>query len=549
MQRVEDAAESCRDKIMKHQRPLKLLVGLLVLLAAAGCGRGRRPANFLLVTLDTQRADYIGAYGSGAATPRIDALARDGILFRNAYSLIPITMPAHASIFFSEPPHEVKNYNNGQRVGVKRSRPSLANLFRKEGFATGAFVSLGVLASQQGLNQGFDNYEDAFPGDRWYLSAGEVNQRVFPWLEKNKDRPFFLWVHYSDPHDPYATPDAPQDLTLYLNDGRIFDTSLQRYTLNEVTLNLKSGKNELRLDFRNEFDPRPDHFLGRLDLIEFSPPLKKGELEADFRRGWFRRDTDNVYFFKGESAVDIINPGGPKQVRLTFRGKPLLSVEAARTCYRREVEYMDGEVGRLWDKLRELGLYDKTGILLVGDHGEGLGEYHNDFGDPHVGHVHYLYGVYMKVPLILKRTMSVDGGLERREIATLLDVAPTVAGMMGIRPPAGFRGRDLFRLKPNADRSFFEETYRPEAVRDRFGLFAFPWHMIFSPEERKFELFNLGRDPQETSDLYATEGSSPEAAALRQRLEDFTRRVLSEKEDIQVDDKTKEMLRALGYIR
>jgi arylsulfatase A-like enzyme len=544
-----DAVESRRREIMKYHGPFNLLTGLLLALAAAGCGRGPRPRNFILVTLDTQRADYVGVYGPGASTPWIDSLARDGILFRNAYSLIPITMPAHASIFFSEPPHEVKNYNNGQPVGVKRSRPSLANLFRKKGFVTGAFVSLGVLSSRQGLDQGFDTYGDAFPEDRWYLSAGEVNERVLPWLEKNKDRPFFLWVHYSDPHDPYCPPGAPKDLTLYLNGDRVLDTSLQRYTLNEVTLDLKPGKNELRLDFRNEFDPRPDHFLGRLDLVEFSPPLQRGVLEADFRRGWFRRETDNVYFFKGESAVDILNPGRLKQVRLTFRGKPVLSVEAARTCYRREVEYMDGEVGRLWNKLRELGLYDKTAVLLVGDHGEGLGEYHNDFGDPHVGHVHYLYGVYMRVPLIIKRAASRGGGSERREIATLLDVAPTVAGMMGIGPPAGFRGRDLFRLRKNDDRSFFEETYRPEAVRNRFGLFAFPWHLIFSPEERKFELYNLKSDPQETSDVYAGEGARPEAAALRQRLEDFTRRVLSEKEDIQIDEKTKEMLRSLGYIR
>jgi arylsulfatase A-like enzyme len=535
---------------MKWTGWLKLLPGLLAVLAGQGCGRGPRPENFLLVTLDTQRADYISAYGSASAsTPRIDSLARDGILFRNAYSLIPITMPAHASIFFSEPPHQVKNYNNGQKVAVKRSRPSLANLFRKSGFATAAFVSLGVLASGYGLNQGFDTYQDEFPADRWYLSAGEVNQRVFPWLEKNKDRPIFLWVHYSDPHDPYATPDAPKDLTLYLNGDPVFETSLQKYTLNQVTLNLRPGKNELRVDFRNEFDANPDHFLGRLDLVEFSPPLKEGTLEADFRHGWFRRPSDDVHFFKGSSVVDIDNRSGLKQVRFTFRGKPLLSVEAARTSYRREVEYMDREVGKLWEKLRALGLYDKTAVLLVGDHGEGLGEYHNDFGDPHVGHVHFLYGVYMKVPLIVKRAMSVEKGTERDEVATLLDVAPTIARMMGLHPAEEFRGRDLLRLKKNEDRSFFEETYRPEAVRDRFGLFAFPWHLIITPEEKKFELFNLARDPQETANLYQAEGAGSEAAALRQRLEEFARGVLNGKEDIQIDDKTKEMLRALGYIR
>lgn len=535
---------------MKKADRLRILPGLMAVLMLWACGRGPRPENFVLVTLDTQRADYISAYDpGGAATPHIDALARDGVLFRNAFSIIPITMPAHASIFFSEPPHELRNYNNGQEVGAKRSRPSLANLFRKAGFSTAAFVSLGVLTSNYGLNQGFATYEDDFPADRWYLSAGEVNARVFPWLDKNKDRPFFLWVHYSDPHDPYAVPGAPKDLKLRLNGRPIYESSLQMYTLNSVDLNLKPGRNELRFEFRNEFDANPDHFLGRLDLVEFSPPLETDRLRADFRHGWFVRRPDNVYFFKGECSVTIDNPAGLKSVRFTFRGKPVLSVEAARTCYRREVEYMDSEVGRLWDKLRQLGLYDTTAVLLVGDHGEGLGEYHNDFGDPHVGHVHYLYGVYMKVPLIIKRPMSSGRGKVQDDVVTLLDVAPTAAGMMKFKTAASFRGRDVFRLKKNRDPSFYEETYKPESYQDRFGLVAPPWHLILTPEKRTFELFNLAQDPQERKNIYSQDGATPAVAGLRRRLEEFARGVLSGKEDIQIDDKTKEMLRALGYIR
>jgi arylsulfatase A-like enzyme len=210
---------------------------------------------------------------------------------------------------------------------------------------------------------------------------------------------------------------------------------------------------------------------------------------------------------------------------------------------------MDNQVGSLWDKLRELGIYDQTAVLLVGDHGEGLGEYHNDFGDPHVGHVHFLYGVYLKVPLIIKRARSAGKGEAREDVVTLLDVAPTIAGMMGFKPPAGFRGRDVFRKRKNEAPGFFEETYKPESYRDRFGLLAPPWHLVFTPEDGKFELFNLAQDPRETKNVYPEEGGTPEAAALRRRLEDFTRGVLSGKEDIQIDDKTKEMLRALGYIR
>jgi membrane-anchored protein YejM (alkaline phosphatase superfamily) len=535
---------------MRKKSLFKIVAALVAGVTFWACGRQPRPENFILVTLDTLRSDYVGVYhAGGASTPRIDELAREGILFRNAYSLIPITLPAHASLFFSEPPHTVRNYNNGQKITPKRSRPSLASVFRKEGFATAAFVSLGVLTSGYGLNQGFDVYEDGFPPDRWYLSASEVNDRVLPWLEQNKDKRFFLWVHYSDPHDPYAPPSAPKDCTLYLNGAPVYETSLQKYTLNRIALNLRPGKNELRIEFRNEFDPNPDHLLGRLDLVEFSPPLQEKVLEADFRPGWFIRHSDNVYFFKGRSGITLNNPAGLKQVQLTFRGKPLLTTPEAKICYRREVEYMDGEVGKLWDKLRALGLFEKTAILAVGDHGEGLGEYRNNFGDSHVGHIHYLYGVYLKVPLIVKHASLRGKGTVRDDFVTLLDLAPTISRIMGFKPLRNFQGNDLFRTRKKEAAGFFEETYRPEAVRDRLGLLSYPWHLILTPEENRLELFNLERDPGETASLPTAHEWPPETLALKTKLESFARDVLSSKEEIQIDDKTKEMLRALGYIR
>ena len=144
-----------------------LAASLAVLVASLACRTQSRPENFLLITLDTQRADYISAYEPGkAATPSIDRLAREGTLYKNAYSLIPITLPSHASIFFSEPPHVIKNYNNGQEISAKKTSPSFVNLFRKMGFATAAFISLGVLKSSFGLDPGFEEYGDDFPPDR-----------------------------------------------------------------------------------------------------------------------------------------------------------------------------------------------------------------------------------------------------------------------------------------------------------------------------------------------------------------------------------------------
>jgi membrane-anchored protein YejM (alkaline phosphatase superfamily) len=531
-------------------RPPLLLAALVLFLNAGGCRPKTQPANFILITLDTQRADFISAYDPAkASTPNIDALAREGSLFRNAYSLIPITLPSHASILFSEPPHLVRNYNNGQVIGAKRTRPSMVNLFRKKGFTTAAFVSLGVLGSHFGLNQGFDLYEDRFPPDRWYLSADEINARVFPWLEKNKDTPFFLWIHYSDPHDPYAPPNVPLDFKLYLNDRLVMETCLQRYSLNEAVLDLKPGKNQLRLEYNNEFDSNPNHFLGRLDRLEFDPVPDQDKLKTDFARGWFIRRDDQVFFFKDKSLIDIDNQAGLRQLKITFRGKPLLTREAAQTAYRREVEFMDGEVGRLWEKLRQLRLYDKTGILVVGDHGEGLGEYHNDYGDPHIGHIHYLYDIYMRVPLIIRVPSSSEKGQVRSEPVTLLDVAPTISKLMGLKPLAHFQGRDLVHLQKGEDPVIFEETFKPEAYADRFGLLSLPWHLIFTPQKNEYQLFNLEKDRLEESSLYDGGSWPSNLLPLKQKLDAFARDVLSGKEEIQIDDRTKEMLRALGYIR
>lgn len=526
------------------------LASLAILLGSLSCRTGARPENFILITLDTQRADYISAYELGnAATPNIDRLAREGTLYRNAYSLIPITLPSHASLFFSEPPHAIKNYNNGQKIAPTRARPSFVNLFRKKGLATAAFVSLGVLTSTFGLEQGFQDYEDEFPPDRWYLSAGEVNRRVFSWLEKNKDRPFFLWIHYSDPHEPYAPPDSPLDFRLFLNERLVAETSLQKYTFNEAKLDLKPGKNQLRIEFQNEFDDRPDHFIGRMDRLEFDPALEPPSYQVDFLRGWYIRPSDDIYFFENNSLIEIRNSAGPRQVKLTFRGKPLLTQQAFPICYRREVEYMDGEIGMLWEKLRELQLFAKTGILMVGDHGEGLGEYHNDFGDPHIGHIHYLYDIYLHVPLIIRDPFETRKGTVRTEYVTLLDVAPTIAAMAGIKPFPQTPGRNLLRLNEKDHPIIFEETYRPEAFKDCFGLLSPPWHLILTAQGNKYELYNLTKDPGEKANLYDGRNWPAELRPLKQKLEDLARDILSGKQDIQIDDQTKEILRALGYIR
>jgi arylsulfatase A-like enzyme len=194
-----------------------LLVSVALLLG--GCAR-RRP-NVLLVTLDTTRADRMGYAGyDGASTPALDRLAREGAWFESLATTAPITLPAHATLLtgFHPPEHGVRL--NGV-AALPESVPTVAASFRAEGYRTGAVVAFSTLAAEYGLNRGFDDYLEPSPQEidirltlqpavddddspAPYLRGDRVADRALAWLQRRGHRkPWFLWVHFFDPHHPY----------------------------------------------------------------------------------------------------------------------------------------------------------------------------------------------------------------------------------------------------------------------------------------------------------------------------------------------------------
>ena len=138
----------------------------------------------------------------------------------------------------------------------------------------------------------------------------------------------------------------------------------------------------------------------------------------------------------------------------------------------------------------------------------------------------------------------------RDEPVTLLDVAPTVAGLMGLGRPSHFQGRDLRRLPAGQALEIFEETYKPEAKRDRFGLVAYPWHLIITPETPETRGLRPGRRPgRDAGPGRRRSRCRPAVDALRKKLEARAREVLAGKETVKVDKGAEDMLRALGYIK
>jgi len=185
-------------------------------------------APVVLISVDTLRADHLPAYGyAGVATPHFDALRRDSILFTNAYSHIPLTLPSHVSIFTGLLPPQ-----NGVRDNVGYSLASrietLASYLKKAGYATGGAVSSIILAHTTGVNRGFDFYEDDVEPTAINQSLGRVQRdggrtldRLRGWIERTPGQKLFAFLHLFEPHTPYEPPEPYKSRYPVAYDGEI----------------------------------------------------------------------------------------------------------------------------------------------------------------------------------------------------------------------------------------------------------------------------------------------------------------------------------------
>ncbi|MDX1390408.1 MAG: sulfatase, partial [Acidobacteriota bacterium] len=309
-------------------------VVLAVILVAGGCSDPVPPSEFsvILVTLDTTRADRIGAFGGEAVpTPNLDRAADEGVVFENAVSPVPLTLPAHGSIMTGRYPASHGVRHNGI-YRLRGSEITLAERFAEAGFATAAFVGAYVLNAGFGVEQGFSTYDD-LPFDSYaseglpglyeaQRTADEVNAAVFDWLDHRPDGRFFLWVHYYDPHDPYDPPEKPS---------------------------------------------RTLHGSG----------------------------------------------------------------------YDREISYIDACFGDLVRRLERDDLLDRTLLVVVGDHGESLGEHHEKT------HGVFLYKGAVDVPFLIRAPGLVPEGRRVSGPVGLVDVAPTLIDLLGFAPMSRAQGRTL----------------------------------------------------------------------------------------------------------
>ncbi len=170
--------------------------------------------NVLLVSMDTVRHDRVHCYGRQQIdTPTLDRLARDGIRFSQAVTPVPMTLPGHASMLTGLDPQHHGARINGM-FKLNEDVPTLATVLGQAGYRTGAVIAAFVLDRRYGLSRGFDHYDDDLSSGRSSYSFGYrerpanlINEAAEAWLREPSDKPFFLFVHYFDPHWPYDAPE------------------------------------------------------------------------------------------------------------------------------------------------------------------------------------------------------------------------------------------------------------------------------------------------------------------------------------------------------
>jgi len=453
--------------------------------------------------IDTLRADRLGLYGyQGDTSPVLDALARESVVFEQAHGAAPWTLPSVASLLTSTfaCEHGVVRY----RQQLSPALPTLAERLGAAGYATGAYygnVHAGAVAR---LNRGYDVAEERKSGEN------DRSADVREFLAARGDDPFFLYLHTMEPHEPCAVP--------------------ARYLAKFGHVSVED-----REDYRAIW-----HRYNELKSADWAARQPLGT-------------TDNT-------AIQL-------EVFRYLRDHR----DQVSRLYDAAVRNADDNLGRVIEALKAAGAWDKVLFIVVADHGEELGDHGGWFHDQSV------YQELVHVPLLVRFPGGAHGGRRVREPVSLVDVAPTVLDAAGLGercaecrgrsllplatggtgatggtatagtadPPAGdvvpaLRINEIMYFKP------FRETRGDVNVvvrRDR-------WKGIWNADPGTLELYDLEADPGETRDLA---GANP---ALAGELRESASRWLAACRDAvvppdetrELDERTRERLRAIGYL-
>jgi arylsulfatase A-like enzyme/tetratricopeptide (TPR) repeat protein len=399
---------------------------------------GEASCNIVLLTIDTIRADRLGCYGAaGVRTPAMDRLAAEGALFEKTVATAPLTLPSHCSILTGLYPADHGVLDNGGFT-LDSDQILISETLREAGYETAAFVGAFVVDRRWGLGQGFNHFSSDLHLGRYEDVSLEIERRgdrviedFLGWLDRSPQRPFFVWVHLFDPHDPYEPP----------------------------------------------------------------PPYSEA-----------------------------------------YPDRP----------YDGEIAFTDSLVQMLRNGLETRGLWDDLLFILVGDHGESLGEHGEET------HAYFVYNAVIRVPLIFKFPKGAHAGKRIGGVVRTVDLVPTILDYVNLPPEVTLRGESL--LPALSSPGFpglpaYSESYY---ARTHFG-----WSSLRTITEGRYkyidapkpELYDLAADPGETTNLA---GARPGIAGrLKGKIDD----ILAESATggmlparASMDSQTRARLEALGYL-
>jgi arylsulfatase A-like enzyme len=450
--------------------------------------------NVILITLDTTRADHLGCYGYGVPTsPFIDSLAAQGTLFQNAYTAATWTLPAHVSLFTGQMPsvHGV-GYSN---FFASPNLNTLAEILKQRGYITAGFTGGPFLSSAFHVHQGFDYYDEKLDANtklkrmfvlravsnlfhlQWKTvgqrNAETINRSLFPFLNwaARKKQPFFLFVNYFDPHEPYNPPEQYRRL-----------------------LNIKTS------------------MKGNIRFY----PLNKKTGVAQHQDG---------------------SPLTPDEFR------------DLQTLYDGEIRALDDQLRLLWAKLKELGLLNKSLLILTADHGETIGEH--SFLD----HGHNLYQEQVRIPLLITGFGRWNLPRVIESPARIIDILPTILEELKIPTPPNIQGQSLVQALSSVTKTAaLIPAENDTDMHPRFAAFRRSQRMILNDSskyiqssDRKDLFFNLATDPSELQNLIVSDRNSADAS--KKLLSDYFGKLKpAHKGKGKMDPETRERLKALGYI-
>ncbi len=453
--------------------------------------------NVILITIDTLRADHLGCYGNPTMiTPSMDSLAAGGATFSKVTAQVPLTLPSHTSILTSTYP-PIHGVRDNARYRFSDDLPTLAEILRDNGYLTAAFVSAFVLDSRFGLDRGFEVYDDRIQNQAYFYFS-------------SASPPFAIAVAFKVLGlAPEHKPERKADKTT----GAVIEW-LEQHAGNRFFLWIHY------FDPHGPLNPPPPY--DTLYLPDGADPVE------------FRANAERYASLLGQ---------------IDSRMLTCEEIEGIQSLYEGEITFTDHHVGLLLERLQNLGIADRTLLVLTADHGQSISEH------DYIGHSMELYREIMRIPLILNYPGRIPAGTTVDHAVQSIDIMPTILDLLGIEPPGTCRGISLLPMTSagagsSESRSSYLETLHPlQKKRRLIGLDSGEYKYIKALEGGREELYSAGTDPAEARNLAATDPELTEI--MRKKLQEMLEGMqnYSSSKEIPMDRQTIEAMKALGYIR